>query len=266
MVSDIVSNPHYASTLPGADSAAGLIMQTLSADIDALGRAATSVEQDAYDIQVRSDPRRAWAVAPVADREGRLDSAKVLATQTMLPSADDAARLLATVDDGAGQAYTGTRRAPPYPPAVTNALAIAALAALGAAGDNGRANTDALQNEPTSQYCLNMSKLNLYQCLAASRPSYEDMFCVGRHVVRDLATCTRGAAMPGALVFVSDPVARPTAPVISPAPFDPPPRRSIVIAPPPTPTPTTPAPAPAAPTPATSATERLNTSPGAPPG
>jgi hypothetical protein len=30
----------------------------------------------------------------------------------------------------------------------------------------------------------------LFQCLAASRPSYEDMFCVGRHVARDLATCT----------------------------------------------------------------------------
>ena len=35
-----------------------------------------------------------------------------------------------------------------------------------------------------------MSKLMLFQCLAASRPSYEDMFCTGRHIVRDLATCT----------------------------------------------------------------------------
>ena len=35
-----------------------------------------------------------------------------------------------------------------------------------------------------------MSKLMLFQCLAASRPSYEDMFCTGRHIVRDLAACT----------------------------------------------------------------------------
>jgi len=283
MVADIVANPHYASTLPGADSAAGLIMQTLREDIDALGRAATSVEQDAYDIQVRSDPRRAWAVAQVADRESRLENAKVTATHTMLPSADDAARLLATVNSGGGQPFTGTRRAPPYPPAVTNALAIAALAALGAAGDNGRANTDALQNEPTGQYCLNMSKLNLYQCLAASRPSYEDMFCVGRHIVRDLATCTRGAAMPGALVFVSDPVtASAPVPAISPAALEPPvPSRSIVVAPTPAPVQTPaatpapvrtpaltppPAPAPAPPTePAASVTERLNTRPANPP-
>ncbi|RZJ41340.1 MAG: hypothetical protein EON86_10610, partial [Brevundimonas sp.] len=44
--------------------------------------------------------------------------------------------------------------------------------------------------EQNSEFCLNMSKLMLFQCLAASRPSYEDMFCVGRHIARDLSTCT----------------------------------------------------------------------------
>ena len=34
-----------------------------------------------------------------------------------------------------------------------------------------------------------MSKLNLFQCLAASRPHYEDIFCIGQHIVSDLATC-----------------------------------------------------------------------------
>jgi hypothetical protein len=35
-----------------------------------------------------------------------------------------------------------------------------------------------------------MSKLNLFQCLAAARPNYEDMFCVGQHIVSDIAQCT----------------------------------------------------------------------------
>ena len=35
-----------------------------------------------------------------------------------------------------------------------------------------------------------MSKLNLFQCLAAARPHYEDIFCIGQHIVSDLATCT----------------------------------------------------------------------------
>ncbi|MGZ9114750.1 MAG: hypothetical protein ACXW3K_09015, partial [Brevundimonas sp.] len=69
--------------------------------------------------------------------------------------------------------------------------------------------------------------LNLYQCLAASRPSYEDMFCLGRHIVRDLATCTRSSALPAAIVTVSDPVAEPAAPAIVTAPFDPPQRTPV---------------------------------------
>ena len=106
---------------------------------------------------------------------------------------------------------------------MTNALALAALAALGAGGEDAHANTVALQSEPTSRNCLNESKLNLYQCLAASRPSYEDMFCIGRHIVRDLATCTRAAALPAATVTVSDlePVDAPP-PIIVTAPLDPP--------------------------------------------
>ena len=79
---------------------------------------------------------------------------------------------------------------------MVHSLAIAALAALGAAGDEARANTEALSIETNAQFCLDMSKLNLFQCLAASRPSYEDMFCVGRHIVRDLATCTAQATVP----------------------------------------------------------------------
>ena len=73
---------------------------------------------------------------------------------------------------------------------MVNSLAIAALAALGAAGDDARTNTDALTSESNNEFCTNMSKLMLFQCLAASRPSYEDMFCTGRHIVRDLAICT----------------------------------------------------------------------------
>ena len=30
-----------------------------------------------------------------------------------------------------------------------------------------------------------MSKLNLYQCLAVAKPHYEDVFCLGQHVLID---------------------------------------------------------------------------------
>jgi hypothetical protein len=264
IVARIVADPSYASTLPGAQSAAGLVMSTLSADIAALGRAANSIENDAYAIQARYDPRRSWGVAEVPNREGRLEAAKSRSAQVMQPSPAEASRLFAAAHSGGGALpVSGEPRRPPYPPAVVNGLALAALAALGYAGDNARANTDALQFDRVSQGCLAMSKLNLFQCLAASRPNYEDMFCLGRHIVRDLATCSRGAAMPAPIVTVSD--VRPADPppaatepiVITPEPpASSPPAITISPAPPPAP----------APDDGRSVTERLNSQPTRPPG
>ena len=262
LVADIVADPAYASTLPGAEAAAGLVMATLAADINALSRAANSIENDAYAIQATYDPRRSWGVAEVRDREGRLEFAKTRSAQRFQPSAEEASRLFAAAHSGGGAlSVSGDPRKPPYPPAVQNALALAALAALGYAGENARANTDALQFDRVSQGCLSMSKLNLFQCLAASRPNYEDMFCLGRHIVRDLATCSRGAAMPAPIVTVSDVVPVELPPrtaepiIITPVPSPPAVSRP---APPPV---QTPAPVPPAPRPTPSITERLNTGP-----
>lgn len=203
VVANIIRDPAYAANLPGADVAAGLIISTLGADITALTAIADAVEQDAYTIQERNDPRRRWAVTPIASREVRLESVKTISANQMLPSAEESARLFAAANSGSGLNLPAATNAPPYTPAVVNALAIAALAAMGAAGDDARANTEALSIETNAQFCLDMSKLNLFQCLAAARPSYEDMFCLGRHIVRDLATCTTQATVP--TVTVSDP-------------------------------------------------------------
>ena len=189
MIGRIVADPAYAATLPGAEAAAGLITATMGKDIATLTAIAEAVEGDAYTIQERRDPRRRWAVTPIADRNGRLEGAKALSV-SQLPSAEESARLFAAANSGAGLNLTPAQRGAPFTPAVVNSLAIAALAALGAAGDDARTNTDALSTESNNEFCLSMSKLMLFQCLAASRPSYEDMFCTGRHIVRDLATCT----------------------------------------------------------------------------
>lgn len=229
MAAAIVADPAYAAVLPGAEHAAGLIIATLAKDISALSDAAESIELDAYTIQERNDPRRAWAIAHIADRDVRLQGAKSISAGTMLPSAEEAALLFAAAKSGTGLAVGPATRRPPYTPAVVNALAIAALAALGAGGDEAKINTDALQTDSSTEFCLNISKLNLYQCLAASRPSYEDMFCVGRHVVRDLASCTQGSSIVIPIGFVTDPVTTSRAPAISPtsiagpAPVNPPP-------------------------------------------
>ncbi len=189
MIARIVADPAYAATLPGADAAAGLIASTMGKDIAALTAAAEAVEGDAYKIQERRDPRRRWAVQAVADRVGRLEGAKTRSA-AQLPSAEESARLFAAANSGSGLNLPPAQRGAPFTPAMVNSLAIAALAALGAAGDDARTNTDALSTESNNEFCTSMSKLMLFQCLAAARPSYEDIFCTGRHIVRDLATCT----------------------------------------------------------------------------
>lgn len=205
MIDRIVANPAYASTLPGAEAAASLVMGVLEADIVALSTAADSVESDAYNIQYSGDQRNGWGRASLDNREARLQALKDLSRPVAAPSSETA-RLYAASNRGSGLGVTAgrTRRAP-YAQSVTNALAMAALASLGAAGENARANTDALQYDRASQDCLASSKLNLFQCMAAARPTYEEMFCLGRHVIRDLSTCARGAALPAAIITVGNP-------------------------------------------------------------
>ncbi len=77
----------------------------------------------------------------------------------------------------------------PYTQTVNRALTIAAVAILGEGGDNNAQNLVSLLDEGDGARCLNMSKLNLYQCLAVAKPHYEDVFCLGQHVLMDTGQC-----------------------------------------------------------------------------
>ena len=217
LIARIIADPATAATLPGADAAAGLIVETLGRDVVALARIAEGVEGDAYTIQERRDPRRRWATTHIPNRELRLQTAKTLSAAQMLPSADESARLFAAANSGSGLGLTSGRAGPPYTPAVVRSLALAALAALGAGGEDFRADTEAMTVDQNSEFCLNMSKLMLFQCLAASRPSYEDMFCVGRHIARDLSTCTAQNITPPPAELAPATVAGADAPVAAEA-------------------------------------------------
>ena len=68
------------------------------------------------------------------------------------------------------------------------------MAALGEAGDANVTTVMGLITEPNIGGCMNMSKLNLYQCLAVARPHYEDVFCLGQHAMMDTGRCMIKAA------------------------------------------------------------------------
>lgn len=77
----------------------------------------------------------------------------------------------------------------PYTPTVTRALAVAAIAILGEGGESHADTLMQMISEQDGPACLGMSKLNLYQCLAVAKPYYEDVFCLGQHVLMDTGQC-----------------------------------------------------------------------------
>ncbi|MDV6329753.1 hypothetical protein [Asticcacaulis sp. 201] len=93
----------------------------------------------------------------------------------------------------------------PYTQAVNRALTIAAIAILGEGGSTRAPALTSLLNDGEGQKCLAMSKLNLYQCLAVAKPHYEDVFCLGQHVLMDTGQCL-GEMSSNALSF--EPVKR----------------------------------------------------------
>lgn len=194
VINAIVADPAYAVGFKGSDTAAGLIIDTLGAEGLRVFTAGKAVKQAAYDVQHSS-----WSKATVNDRDGRLAYAK---TQSAIPARGELSdvSVLQQASVGAQPLVLTPRSASgPYQPVVIRGMAVAALAALGAAGDANLPTIEAVMADPTSAMCLNMGKLNLYQCLAVSKPHYEDVFCLGQHVLMDTGQCVikaSGAPMP----------------------------------------------------------------------
>jgi hypothetical protein len=189
MINNLFSNPSYAAVFKGSDSAAGLIIDTLGTDGLKVHAAGKAVKQAAYDVQ-----RSPWSKASVSDRDARLATAKSLSTVPALAESTDVATLQLASTGGQSLGLTPRAAPAPYQPTVIRGLAVAALAALGAAGDNNLASIDALSADWAVGNCLNMAKLNLYQCLAVSKPHYEDIFCLGQHILIDTGACVAKAA------------------------------------------------------------------------
>ena len=187
----LTANPDYAAQLPGAATAAALIISSMNADGARVAGAGFIVKQSAYDIQ-----HTKWSLGVVPDRDGRLARAKLGEASTMAPEQAEVAELRMAVPgaDPAGGAHIAPVSAvgpatPPYAPTVARGLAVAAMAALGVAGDDNDAQVQSVMNDPAGNFCLHMSKLNLYQCLAVAKPYYEDVFCLGQHVLIDTGQC-----------------------------------------------------------------------------
>jgi hypothetical protein len=190
LTDDITRNPAYVVGIKGADSAAGRIEAALMDQSQKLYSNGELVKQSAYSIQ-----RQPWSQQLVVNRDQRLADAKTVSPTALVSTSEDAQRLRAAATGSAPMSLAPAPPAnQPYPQVVIRGLALAALAALGEAGDDQPGRTALLLSEPVTAGCLSEAKLNLYQCLAVSRPHYEDIFCLGQHVMMDTGQCLMVAA------------------------------------------------------------------------
>ena len=212
VAANLVRDPAYVVGLPNASGAAGLAFAALNNHGTRVRIAGEQVKQAAYTVQ-----KQAWSKVAIPNREARLANVKALAT-SLAPAEQTAIERLRAVALGQQPSnLSAGSQQPPYTPVVVRGMAIAALSALGYGEDPNW--TQAFHNlltEPAhaggASYCLNLSKMNLNQCLAVSKPWYEDVFCLGQHVMIDTGQCIVQAAgsAPAAVIPAGTPASAAT--------------------------------------------------------
>ena len=189
IVARIYANPASAMAFADGAGAAGLAKAALATTGMELYNAGDAVAGAAYSIQ-----HQPWSLAPVADPEARAAAVKGLSATPRQAASDDVAAM-------ARRVLGDTSGAPPLQPAppiysalVVRAVALAALAAIGQAGDDVSANLSWLTDDYFMDHCVSETKLSLFECLAVAKPNYEDVFCLGQHAMKDTGSCLVRAA------------------------------------------------------------------------
>jgi hypothetical protein len=180
----ISADPQAAMALPGAGAAAARASGALFAQGAALSSSGQKVKRAAYSVQ-----RQAWSKADAGGRP-RLERVKRISQAGYRAEPGDTGRLFTAIAEG-------PRRPGQASPLVTRSVAVAALSALGQGG-RGRA----LMSDARTGSCLRIAKLNLYQCLSAAGPQYEDIYCLGQHAMIEPGQCVVDATKPGRSLVV----------------------------------------------------------------
>jgi len=201
LIARLTQTPESVIEIDGVGAAAGRAQAALLKRGAPLGVTGRAVKQAAYDVQ-----RQDWSKRPIADGAGRLARVKAMSAALFTPGDDDAGRLIQAATAPHEADGASAEGGAVFTPVTVRAAALAALAVLGAAGDDDAARLDAVMHEPKSGFCMKMAKLNLYQCLAVAGPHYEDVFCLGQHALIDTAQCVTDAAG-GARAATASPVA-----------------------------------------------------------
>ncbi len=206
LVRRLLTNPETALQLPAAREAGAVVVSVIGRLGDTVVSTGAALKQASYTMQ-----HDAWSKAPIDGPEALLATVKLQSATRMALAPADAPALITSVV-AAGKIGTAPQARTAAPTAlVARSLALAALAVLGAAGDESADQLTPVLSEATNAQCLTMAKLNLNQCLAVAGPHYEGLYCLGRHGLMETGQCVA------------------TAVGWTPAPPAPPPSRSIMV-------------------------------------
>ncbi|MEM1381302.1 MAG: hypothetical protein AAGH41_11840 [Pseudomonadota bacterium] len=192
---ELESSPGVVRNMPGADQAVAAIMAFAASDAAKIREAGDAYIAEAYDIQ-----KVAWARKTIAESGmDRVDAALSYAAKRDWPTATgrEVVRSRAGTirpnlvsydswsDDWAG---TNAKADPSARPGtiITKALVLGAHYAMNTATQEHMAS---FATSKKSERCFNSAKLNLDQCIAATRTPYEEAFCLGQHALNDMSSC-----------------------------------------------------------------------------
>jgi hypothetical protein len=196
LISNLAQNPSYARGLPGADKAVDAVLSMTAQDgarINALG--------EAFKTQAYAMQKTKWGKQRIASSQKRLSEAASYQKGRGKPAApkfahqanDGVIAPVLTSAKGEWAADWGTS-APTGRMSEANAEVIMDrilnLAARYSTNTLNPKIVSVYAKNNKSQRCLEMSKLTLDQCIAATRTPYEEAFCLGEHALNDIATCT----------------------------------------------------------------------------
>ncbi|MEM9840088.1 MAG: hypothetical protein AAF830_13160 [Pseudomonadota bacterium] len=191
---ELNANPGIVRNLPGADQAIAAIMTFAASDAGKIRGAGDAFIAQAYDIQ-----KVAWARKTIAENGmARVDEALTFAARRDWPTyagrevvRTKAGTLRPNLVSYATWSGDWAKKVSADPTARPGTIVTKALV-LGAHYATNTATQEHMASYATSkksERCFTNAKMNLDQCIAATRTPYEEAFCLGQHALNDMSSC-----------------------------------------------------------------------------
>lgn len=191
----LAADPAYPRQLAGSKEAMDRVLAMTTHDAARFTALGEAFKEQAYALQKTS-----WGKAKISASSARLSDADAFARSRPAPRAPNmpgvtekgvtspslASATGAWSPDWGKDAGSGRMTEANAQIIMNRVLNLAARYSVG--GVNSKM-VDIYAKNDKSNSCLSFSALTLKQCIAATRTSYEEAFCIGEHALNDTASC-----------------------------------------------------------------------------